>query len=226
MNTEQRADAIRSLELFSRLDEAQIRLLAEAASVEEIPKGGLYFSDQAASTGFHMLLSGRVKLYKVSEDGKEQTIFLFGPGEPFCLCSVFSDGKLPGNLAALEPSKVLVVDPEHFKDLAARDPSLLLMVLRVMSLRLKNAMDLIDSLSLKQVPSRLAAYFLTHALDGVVTLGITHREFAKIVGVTPEALSRALKKMVEANLVSLEGEIIRLTDENELRACRDGGCPT
>lgn len=216
------SEAIRDIPLFSQLDATQRSLISQVASVETIAKGGLYFSEKSASRGLHVLLSGRVKLFKTSEDGKEQTIYLFGPGEPFCLCSVFSDGQLPANLAALEPSRVLVIAPEHFERIISEDPSLLLNLLRVMSVRLKEAMDMIDALSLKQAPARLAAYFLTHAHDGIVRLGITQREFAKVIGITPEALSRTLKRMSETGLIKHGDQSIQLRDIRQLEAYRDG----
>ncbi len=155
----EKEQAVRSIPLFEQLDASQRELLARAANMEHIPKGGLYFSEQAAAKGLHVLVSGRVKLFKVSDDGKEQTIYLFGPGEPFCLCSLFSDGQMPANLAALEASRVLVIAPDRFERLAAEAPSLLLAILRVMAHRLKEAMNMIDALALKQIPSRVALVF-------------------------------------------------------------------
>ena len=218
----EKEQAVRSIPLFEQLDASQRELLARAANMEHIPKGGLYFSEQAAAKGLHVLVSGRVKLFKVSDDGKEQTIYLFGPGEPFCLCSLFSDGQMPANLAALEASRVLVIAPDRFERLAAEAPSLLLAILRVMAHRLKEAMNMIDALALKQIPSRVASYFLTHGQDGRVRLGITHREFSKVMGVTPEALSRSLKRMAEFGLIRQQGDVFLLEDMAGLEKCRDG----
>lgn len=223
MDTSGIVEIISTLPLFSHLEMNQIERLAQAAIIETIPAGGLYFSEQAAAQGLHLLVAGRVKLFRMSEEGREQTIFIFGPGEPFCLCSVFSDGQLPANLAALEPSTVLVVPPGELERLVAEDPGMLLMILRVMSRRLKEAMDMIDALSLRQLPSRLAAYILTSAEGGVMTLSITHRELAKIIGATPEALSRSLRKMSEAGLLEVEGKDVRILDRWGLEQCRTSG---
>ncbi|THB63922.1 MAG: Crp/Fnr family transcriptional regulator [Desulfovibrio sp.] len=216
------AQAVDSVPLFSSLDEAQKRLVAQWAVIKTIGGGEQLFGGKGVSKGLHVLLSGRIKLFKASEDGKEQTIYLFGPGEVFCLCSVFSDEHLPANMTALETSQVLTLAPKHFEQLAMEDPMLLLRLLRVMSRRLKEAMELIDALSLKQIPSRLAAYFLSHARSGRVCLGITHKEFAKIIGVTPEALSRNLGKMARKGVIELEGNEIAILDEMQLQECRDG----
>lgn len=194
--------------IFAKLEEPQLDRLAERAEVLRFPRRSLFFSEDNSAQGLHVLLEGRVKLFKLGEDGKEQTIFVFGPGEPFCLCSSFSDGRLPANLGALEDSLVLFVRPEEFERLVREDPAILLTMMRVMSRRLKEAMDMIDSLSLKQVPSRLMAYFESRHQEGRILLDLSHRELAKIIGITPEALSRTLRKMADDGDIRMEnGEI-------------------
>jgi CRP/FNR family transcriptional regulator len=216
--------AISGFPLFSKLKKEQLARLAEHAVVTSFPKKAMFFSEDKSSQGLHVLLSGKVKLFKISEDGKEQTIFIFGPGEPFCLCSVFSDGKLPANLGALEDSEVMFVSPAEFEAMVREDPSIQLNMMRVMSRRLKDAMELIDSLSLKQIPSRLAAYFLSRSEGDRVELDISYRELSKIIGVTPEALSRTLKKMSEEKLIKLNGMVIELLAPKRLISCREGLC--
>lgn len=201
---------ISALPIFARLEDAQLDRLASHAEVLRFPKRSLFFSEDNAAQGLHVLLSGQVKLFRLAEDGKEQTIFVFGPGEPFCLCSTFSDGKLPANLGALEDSRVLFIRPAEYERLVREDPSILLTMMRVMSRRLKDAMDMIDSLSLKQVPSRLMAYFESRHQGGRVTLDLSQRELAKIIGITPEALSRTLRKMTDSNDIVMDGNDIIL----------------
>lgn len=213
--------SILDIPVFERLDQPQAERLADSAVVTRLPKNAVFYSEDKAARGMHVLLSGRIKLFKMSEDGKEQTIFIFGPGEPFCLCSVFSDGRLPANMSALEGSEILFIPPERFEALIAEDPTILMSMLKVMSRRLKEAMTMIDSLALRPVPARLAAYLLSQEEDGRVSLNITYRELAKIVGVTPEALSRVLRKMSDDGLVATDGPHIDILDESRLSALSD-----
>ena len=212
-------NAIKTIPLFSKLDEGQVDRLAEHAVVSRIPKKAMFFSEDRYAQGMHVLLTGKVKLFKMSEEGKEQTIFVFGPGEPFCLCSTFSDGKLPANLAALEDSEVLIISPDEYEAMVREDPFILMNMMRVMARRLKDAMEMIDSLALKQIPSRLAAYFLSRHQDDRVSLDISYRELSKIIGVTPEALSRALRKMGEDGLIEVDGNEVVILDRASLAVC-------
>ncbi len=77
---------------------------------------------------------------------------------------------------------------------------------------------MIDSLSLKQIPSRLAAYFLSRESEGKVVLDISYRELSKIIGVTPEALSRALRKMSEDGVIEVDGNEVTIADKDSLAA--------
>ncbi len=222
MEKEELKKIISEFPIFSSLDEPNLNRLAENAVLSDIPKKAIYFSEAKFLDGMHVLLSGKVKLFKLAEDGKEQTIFVFGPGEPFCLCSTFSDGKMPANLSALEDSKVLFISPSKFQTLIQEDPTILLNMMSVMAKRLKDAMVMIDSLSLKQIPSRLAAYFLSKNEEGWLKLDISYRELSKIIGVTPEALSRTLKKMSKEKLIEVDGTNVRVINTEQLKACRDG----
>ena len=210
MRADQLKDHIRNFPVFSKLSNSQLDRIVEHAEIMEFSKKSLFFSEDNSAQGLHVLLEGRVKLFKLSEDGKEQTIFVFGPGEPFCLCSTFSDGKLPANLGALEDSRVLYITPRELEAMVREDPTVHLTMMRVMARRLKEAMDMIDSLSLKQVPSRLMAYFESRQKDGLVDLDLSYRELSKIIGITPEALSRTLKKMSEDGLIAVDGTTISI----------------
>lgn len=104
------------------------------------------------------------------------------------------------------------------------DPTILMQMMRVMSRRLKEAMDMIDSLALKQVPSRLAAYFLSRESNGIINMDISYRELSKIIGITPEALSRTMKKMTAGGLITVNGSEIKIKNLEKLNRCSEGGC--
>ncbi len=100
----------------------------------------------------------------------------------------------------LKKTTILTIPGSAVEDIVRQEPMLLLNIIRVLSLRLKETMRLVESLALKEIPQRVASFIL-HDLAKQDTgsqcsleLAITHRELAKIIGATPEALSRALKK--------------------------------
>ncbi len=211
---------------FADLPDDRIRAMAESAVVREVGPGDLLASEDQEASGLYFVLSGEVKLYKMSPEGREQTLYVFGPGEPFGMCAVFEGGRFPAFAAALAKSRVAVLSAASFRSLAEKDPAILFTILSVMSRRLKDAMSMIESLSLREIPGRLAVFFL-HESGGSDTVRptMTQRELAKLIGATPEALSRTIKKMSAAGLLRSESGKFTLLDRQGLERCARGVCP-
>jgi CRP/FNR family transcriptional regulator len=208
---------LKSLSFFREMPAAHLERLALGAVARTYPARTRVASESQAVRGFFLVLTGKVKLFRLSEDGKEQTVYVFGPGEPFCLGSLFGEGVFPAHAETLARSRLVFFPGEVLEDMARQDPTILFYFLRVMARRLKEAMELIESLSLKGLPGRIAGFLLhaRHEERGgrrLVALGISQRELAKIVGATPEALSRALGRMGRQGLVRVSGREIEIRD--------------
>ncbi|MCA1943975.1 MAG: Crp/Fnr family transcriptional regulator [Desulfovibrio sp.] len=203
-----------SLSLFRGMPVDHLAVLARTASVRDHAAGELIVSQDAMVKGLYLLASGRVKLYKILPDGKEQTVYIFNPGEPFCLCSAFRGERFPANAEAMEPSRVYVIPGQALEEAARADPSLFFNMLMILSRRLKEAMERIESLSTRDVSRRVALYLARHpgVREGRLSLPMTHRELAKMLGATPEALSRAFRKLAEAGLLHLDGREVTILD--------------
>jgi CRP/FNR family transcriptional regulator len=85
---------LRASTFFKDLPPEQITRLARAAHIRTYGPGELIAAENDPVRGFFLVLSGQVKLFKLSPDGREQTIYIFRPGEPFCLCSLFTASRL------------------------------------------------------------------------------------------------------------------------------------
>lgn len=216
---------IRDVALFSGIAPERLAALAAQVTRRGFRPGELIIGEADPARAFYVVLSGRVKLYKSSAEGKEQTLYVLGPGEPFGLCTAFAVESFPASAMALEEGALLVIPGPVIEEIARREPSLLLNIIQVLSRRLKDSMALVESLSLMEIPQRLATYLLS--LEGgagtnAVALPVTQRELAKILGATPEALSRAIRKMANDGLIQTEGRTIRLPDRRALMRLAQG----
>lgn len=214
--------------LFAGLPADQIRILAGCAREKRVRAGRMIFVDTQESRGLHLVVWGRVKIYKSTPEGREQTIFIFGPGEPFCLTAL-TDQLSPASAMALEDTRILLFPAEVLEEVARKQPSLLFNMILVLSRRIKESIDLIESLSLKEIPQRLAT-FLVNSLDQEgrgerIDLRFSHRELAKIIGATPETLSRVLKRMSEDGILRLEGRAISVLSRPGLNLIAERGQP-
>lgn len=205
--------------MFHGLPQAQLELLSQAAVRRRYEPGQTIARESEKLRSFYVVAQGRVKIFRSSPAGKEQTFFVFGPGEPFCFCRAFSNEGFYANATALTEVTLLVFPGEVLETLAKQEPSLLFNFILILSRRLKEAFALIESLSFKEIPERVAAFVLhetdRNGGDGF-EMSITHRELAKIVGATPEGLSRALRKMVKAGMLEVEGRRFRIRDRAAL----------
>lgn len=222
------ADLIRPLAgiaLFAGLSRAQHEALARIGVRRSFRKGERIFSEGDEGTGFYAVLAGRVKISKVSTDGKEQILHLFGPGESFGEVSVFTGQGFPADAVAALPATVLFFPRSAFSGLIRLDPALALNMLAQLSQRLRQFAGLIEDLSLKEVPGRLAKYLLYLSGrngGGPMVLDVSKGQLAALLGTIPETLSRILAKMNRQGLIRSRGAQITILDRPGLEAIAEG----
>jgi CRP/FNR family transcriptional regulator len=217
--------------LFKGLPGDQIERLARTASRRPFKRGETIFTEGEEADGFYVVVRGRVKIFKLSPEGKEQVLHLVGFQEPFGEVPVFSGGNFPAHAEALEESLLLFFPRAAFVDLMRSDPSLAMNMLALLSGRLRQFAGLIEGLSLKGVPARLASYliYLSDRAkdDPYVRLDIPKTLLANVLGTIPETVSRVLGKMASDGLIEVEGRRIRLLDRKRLAALSKGsGSPS
>jgi len=218
---------ISDVPLFQGLPLNQLQDLSTIVVEKSYRKGQTVFSEGDEGTGFHVVIEGRVKVYKLSSDGKEQILHIIGPGDPFGEVPVFEGGRFPAHAQALESSKTYYFSRKGFIRLIEKNPSLALNMLAILARRLRAFTRLIDDLSLKEVPSRLASYFLRlsdrHAGARNLQLDISKGQLAGRLGTIPETLSRILARMVRNGLIDLDGPNVRIMDREGLETMAETG---
>ena len=140
---------------------------------------------------------------------------------------VFTGQRFPANAEALSDTSALFFPRNDFVNQIKKDPSLALNMLSILSMRLKRFTGLIENLSLKEVPGRLAAYLLylseRDKETNDLTLEISKAQLASILGTIPETLSRILSRMTnEGILESDEKRHIRIKDRKLLDLLAQG----
>ena len=219
---------IMDIGLFHGVSPEKLRLLATQATYRKFKQGEMVIGESDPIRSFYVVITGQLKLYRSSAEGKEQTLQLLGPGDPFGLCTAFATDSFPASAMAIVDSAVLLIPGTIIETVARQEPALLLNIISILSQRLKDSMTLIESLALKEIPGRLAS-FLRHLLpknakskNTVLELTISQRELAKILGATPEALSRALRKMAIDGILKTAGRIITVLDHKALEQLAEG----
>lgn len=213
--------------LFKGLSRGHLENLASIAIKKSFCKQEVIFWEGSESIGFYVLISGQVKIYKLSSEGKEQILHFFGPGEPFGEVPTFTGDRFPAYAEAIKETKVLFFPKGAFVNLIGKDPSLALNMLAILSQRLQRFTNTIENLSLKEVPGRLAAYLLllSQRKDGgnEVSLDISKGQLASLLGTIPETLSRILTRMVKQGLINSDSKrFIKILDRKRLEELASG----
>jgi CRP/FNR family transcriptional regulator len=215
-NAKNALDVIGEIALFKGLPEEQLREIKEIAVQKVYQKGDSIFFEGDQANGFYIVSEGQVKVFKLSLDGKEHILHIFGPGEPFGEVPVFEGQDFPANAQAIADSRLIFFPRSLFTRLITSHPSLALNMLAVLSMRLRQFTVQVEHLSLKEVPARLAVYllYLSNEKDGdpYVELGISKGHLAGLLGTIPETLSRIFSKMTKRHLIQVSGRSILIKD--------------
>lgn len=221
---------IKNLDLpfFQDFSPEDLLHVASIVSDRTIKRGHMVFCEGEDAGGFYLVVNGRIKIFKLSTDGKEQILHIIGPGEPFGEVPAFDGTPYPANAKSIEKSNILYFPRESFIDLIRKNPALALKLLTILSKRLKTFASLIEDLSLKEVPARLANYLLyvhgkQSTRDDEIRLDITKNQLASILGTIPETLSRILTKMKREKIIALGNKgLIRILDYGALEQLANG----
>lgn len=202
-------DLIERVPLFAGLPPEDCRKLASIATAMSFQRGQTVFLEGEPGERFFAVTEGKVKIFKLASDGKEQILHMLGPGELFGEAPVFSGQPYPASAEAVTASTALCFPRKAFRDLITRNPGLSLDMMAVLSRRLHEFTDMIEQLSLREVPERLANYFLYYSAQqggiDAFELDVTKTQLASFLGTIPETLSRVLARMDRRGLISLIG---------------------
>jgi len=218
-------DILRQVPLFAHLAPEHHETLAAITGRQKVDRGETIFNEGDPADRIYVVERGRVKIFKLSAEGKEQILHVFGPGEPFAEVAVFIGDTYPAHAVALEPSDLLIIPRRDFAGLIERDPSLALEMLASLAQRLKQFAAMIEALSLQEVPTRLAGhlrYLAEQQGSDTVTLDLPKGQLAALLGTTPETLSRIFNKMTAAGAIRTSRSTITILDPEYVEELAEG----
>jgi CRP-like cAMP-binding protein len=224
------SDILRRCALFSGMDKTDLGALARIAIARNYTKGAMIMMEGDRASGFYVVTSGKVKIFKISPEGKEQILNIAGPGETFAEAAVFSGTDYPASANALGQATVLYFPRAGFERLIKKHPHLALNMIGRMSILLRKLNQLVEELSLKEVSARVAKYLLDRAAQADKTgreppelkLEISKHQLAARLGTISETLSRTLAKLKSAGIIHVRGNSIAILDKERLSSVAAG----
>ena len=217
-------DVLRKTPLFATLPDADLRRVSDLAVSRRFSKKEAVFREGDRADGFFIVGSGKVKVFKLSGEGKEQILHVLEAGQTFAEAVIFEGGVYPAHAEALTDADLLFLPKRPFVDLLERTPGVAVRMLASLSRWLKRMTDLAESLSLRDVETRLV-FYLSEELkargippkDGAeLDLPIGKNVLASRLGTVPETFSRTLKKLQDDGLIEVRGKRIRIVSAERL----------
>ena len=206
---------------WGQLTPAQQTRLPEAARPRAFSAGELIHNGDADCVGLLLVKSGRLRVFILSEDGREITLYRLLPGE---ICLFSASCMMPQiafavTVTAEAPSEVLVLPPDVYKAVMAESAPLANFTNELIAARFSDVMWLIEQILWKSFDRRLAAFLLAEAkLEHSATLHLTHEAIANHMGTAREVVTRMLRYFQGEGWVKLARGTLQLTDEPSLRA--------
>jgi len=210
-------------QLFSHLDERSLQEVSSAAAMRGVSKSEIIFHEGDIAQAFFIVASGKVKIFKLSPDGKEQILMIVSAGNSFAEAALFSGGRYPASAQALDDSELIVISREKFVRLLGKNPDLAVNLIARLSELLRKMTSLVEELSLTDVTTRLAHRIVSMVGDKetrvhpVVSLAEKKTVLASQLGTIPETLSRSLARLSKEKVIAVDGARIEILDLKRLR---------
>ena len=223
-------DLLRRCPLFAGLKEEDLKRIRSIASIKQVGKKEILFSDGQEAKGFYVILSGKVKLYKISPEGKEQILHVVSAPDAFAEAALFLEGSYPAFAEALSDAQLLFFPKKDFIQLIEKNPQLSINMIVSLSHFLRKFASLIEELSLKEVSSRIAKYVIDLSLKSSKErrnpkegeLDLSKTQLASKLGTISETLSRTLGKMKAKGIIDVKKNRIMILNREALEELASG----
>ena len=208
------ADLFRKVPLFSGLADEDLDSLIKVASRRTYPKEGVVFFENDIGEAMFLILSGRVKVTILSDDGREIILAVLSDGDFFGEMSLLDNEPRSATAIALTETEMVVLHQKDFLSILEKRPRVPIDLLSVLSARLRKANQQIGNLALHDVYGRVARILLEMAseqgsrqADGRVAFRRpTHQEIANMIGATRETVSRMISDLHRQGYIEISGK--------------------
>lgn len=219
MDTEQ---LLAKAALFQGIGQDALSELAAACKHRTLEKGTELFSAGDTADYFYLIVEGWIKLYRVSREGDEAIIHVFGPGETFAEAAVFNDRRAyPVHAQAVDHVTLIAIPRSFFVHKIQSDSNFALRILAAIASRQHYLVQQLEQVTARSAPQRIGAFLLrvSHARGDernvCVTLPYDKSLIAARLSIKPETFSRALAKLRPHGVIA-RGRTVQIEDPQVL----------
>ena len=216
-------EALSKIPFFAEAPGDLQKAVTEAAVVVHLEAGEYFLREGDTCAHFAILVSGKMRVFKLGESGQEITLYHVGAGEacPLNVSCILSDRTVPAMACVEEDVEAVVVPAATFRSWIAEYEPLRRFVFQMFSSRLTEVMSLVEEVAFRRMDQRLARRLEDLLAEGG-SVEITHADIAADLGTAREVVSRLLKEFERLGAISLSRGRILLRDGSILRDLTEG----
>lgn len=215
---EQDLEELRRVSLFADLSDQTLRKLTAGALLQKFPDTVTLFTQGDLPDFLHVVLDGAVQLSASTGGGREAVVEVLRPVECFILAAALTNTPYLMSARVLGGARILLLPADVFREQLIADPALALTMMASLAGQYRLMVRQIKSLKLRTATQRLGCYLLSLFSEDAteeICLPYRKRVVASQLGVTPEALSRALATLCDHGIL-VQGRAIKLRDRTAL----------
>jgi CRP-like cAMP-binding protein len=208
---------------FAGLGEADLEAIAQRMFEQSVERGDMILMEEDPSEAIYFVVSGAVKVFKTSIEGKEQILCLLRTGESFNDVPILDGGPNVASAIAMTPVVLYGMTRTDMEELLRENPTIAMNVIRVLSRKVRHFVSMVEDLSFRDVTSRVAKLLLDYATDhggpeeGGQRPRLTQQEMAAMVGTAREVVGRSLKVLEEEGAIRMDRHRIVVTNRRALQ---------
>ena len=207
---------IENIPLFAGLSPEVLAEIEQHGSNKTYSKNTIVINEGDETDSLYLILSGRVKVFLSSEDGREAVLNHQGPGEYFGEMSLIDRQPRAASVMTVEPARLMIISRGDFMRCLASNPEIALNLIEPMTSRIRMLAQNVSNLALLDVYGRVARTLLQNASeeDGVMMTGkLTQQEIADMVGASRAMVSRILKDLRTGGYIDVEKKRIIINQQ-------------
>lgn len=218
-------EILRLVPIFSELDDEIIEELASLGRIREYDKDEIIFLENETGNAMFIILEGKVKVSRVSDDGREVILSILDEADFFGEMALLDGQARSANIIAIEKSKLFIIQRKDFLDLLAQHPNISVSLLQELTKRIRIADMKIKSLSLKDAEGKVASVILQLADDmGKIRQGAVEierlplqQDLANMAGTSRETISRVMNTFKKKGFIELDGNKLKIMDYTKFK---------
>mgnify|MGYP001097147399 CR=1 FL=1 len=216
-------ELLKSIPYFSGLSPTELEAIKQHIFEKSADKNELILLEEEPAEAVYFVVSGAVKTFKTSAEGKEQILCIIRPGESFNDVPIFDGGPNPASAIAMSPITLYGISKTDMETILRERPSIAINIIKVLAERVRHFVSLVEDLSFRHVIGRVAKLLLEYATDHTgpdkeasPKPRLTQQEMAAIVGTAREVVGRSLKALEEEGAIKIDRHRIVITDKKAL----------